>query len=63
MASERGIAQTAVLLCSGVVGPGIGVTKLFINRTVLERQTVEGDSPVSENDEAQAGDPEYHGAR
>ena len=63
MASERGVAQTAMLMCSGVVGPGIGVTNLFGSRSVLERRTIAGDSPVCETEQTLAGVPEYHGAR
>ncbi len=63
MASERESAQTVVLLYNGVVGPGVGVTNLFVSRSMLERYTVEGDSPVCESEQTPAGVPEYHGAR
>ena len=61
-ASERGLAQTSVYVkacrrcASGVVGLSRRkrqilrkVTKLTINRMILERSTIEGDSPVGEN--------------
>lgn len=47
VASERGKAQTAVQMYSGVGGAGQRSRK--VSRIVLERQTRAGDSPVGEN--------------
>ena len=54
MASERGSAQT-VISDSGVVGLCImEVTNLFGSRTIQERLTIEGDSPVCETEQTSA---------
>ena len=42
---------------------GQGVTNLCLSQRILERTTIEGDSPVDERDQTPAGDLEYHGTR
>ncbi len=52
VASERGTAQTVMACMAGLQGRPVqnrGVTNRRISRTVLERPTIEGDSPVCEN--------------
>ena len=71
MANERGRAQTGVVerLLRGCrareCGSDIrdGVTKFHLNQRLLERATVEGESPVGEKIETSACVPEYHGTR
>ena len=75
MASEKGSAQTGVTQwCADLCGTGVvrrdralhwpnGVTNLVVSRTLQERGTVEGDSPVGENFQAPVTDLEYHGTR
>ena len=46
----------------GVEDPAMSY-KTAVSGSLLERGTAEGDSPVRENRQSQAGDPEYHGAR
>ena len=70
-----GIAQTNVTQwCADLCGIGVvrlgwvlhepkGVTNLMASRILLERETVEGDSPVDESDQTPADDLEYHGTR
>ena len=62
MASESGTAQTCILRYMGVEDPAMSY-KTAVSGSLLERGTAEGDSPVRENRQSQAGDPEYHGAR
>ena len=51
-ASERGTAQTITACSDGVVGLSLGIARQVIkqlhSRRILERTTVEGDSPVGE---------------
>ncbi len=49
VASERGAAQTRLLAAWGCRARHMRVTKQGANRTVLERPTREGDSPVGES--------------
>jgi hypothetical protein len=49
-----------------MAGPPQGpkeVTNRISSRKILERSTIEGDSPVCERDQTSAVDLEYHGAR
>ena len=56
MASERGSAQTSGACSTGVVGPSTWKSKTgLLVELLLESQTIEGDSPVGENDPASAG--------
>ena len=75
MASEKGTAQTGVTQwCADLCGTGVvrrdralhwpeGVTKLTASRTLQERGTIEGDSPVDESGQTPVDDLEYHGTR
>ena len=49
MASERGTAQTAGTCTCGVVGRSYGTR--VVSRMSLERASIEGDTPVDENNE------------
>ena len=53
MASERGTGQTEGTCTFGVVGPqhGTGV----VSRMVLEFPSIEGETPVDENDKGSRG--------
>ena len=59
VASERGVAQTEGTCTFGVVGRRCGTR--VVSRTIVERSSIEGDTPVDENNRGPSLSPSTTG--